>query len=190
MPSFGMHLALTLLVIAACLNAEERKFALVLIPFGVLCDLDSFIGLHRATFHNLFVVFIPLIAMFILWRLNKHAIKVKYISLASLLLAFHIVLDTFYNGVFLFYPFLDKSYDINFWLGLKETGLSLIFTWVVPGKVGEIEYVVIPGPDVPEIAIISGTEVVVLIFASIIFFLKFHDIHSSSFLYHKLRIIK
>lgn len=190
MPSLGMHLALTLFFIAACLKAEDRKFALALIPLGIICDLDSYIGVHRATFHNLFVIFIPLIVMFILWRLNVNAIKDKYFILASLLLTFHIFLDTFYNGVFLFYPFSDKSYDIEFWLGLKETGLSALFQWTVPGKVGEINYVVTPTPSVPEIAIISGIEFVVLLFASITFFLKFQDTYSSSFLYQKLRIRK
>jgi len=76
--------------------------------------------------------------------------------------------------VFLFYPFSEQSYDLEFWFGLKETGLSALFTWIVPGNVGEIVYIIIPSPSVPEIPIIgSGTELVILIFALLTFFLKF-----------------
>ncbi|MEA2076231.1 MAG: hypothetical protein U9O85_11015 [Euryarchaeota archaeon] len=59
-------------------------------------------------------------------------------------------------------------------IGLKETGLSALFTWVVPGKVGELVYVITPRPSVPEIPIISsGIELVILIFALLTFVLKF-----------------
>ena len=76
-----------------------------------------------------------------------------------------------YNGVFLFYPFSQENYNFKFWFGLKEKGLSALFTWVVPGKVGEIVYVVEPCPSVPEIWIIrDGTELTILIFALLCFF--------------------
>ncbi len=173
MPSIGLHLALTLFFLASCLKGEDFKPALGLLPFGLLCDLDSFIGVHRATLHNLFIIFVPLLAMVICNRLNLN-IRAKYFILASLLLAFHIFLDAFYNGVFLFYPLSEKSYDLVFWFGLKETGLSVLFTWIVPGKVDEIVYVTNPSPGVPEIPIIGGgTELVVLIFAVLTFVLRF-----------------
>jgi hypothetical protein len=173
MPSIGLHLALTLFFLASCLKDDDFKPSLFLLPFGLLCDLDSFIGVHRATLHNLFIIFIPLLAMIICNRLNLN-IKGKYFIFASLLLAFHIFLDAFYNGVFLFYPFSEQSYDLEFWFGLKETGLSALFMWIVPGKVDEIVYVTNPSPGVPEIPIIGGgTELVVLIFALLTFFLRF-----------------
>ncbi len=173
MPSIGLHLALTLFFLASCLKGEDFKPALGLLPFGLLCDLDSFIGVHRATLHNLFIIFVPLLAMVICNRLNLN-IRAKYFILASLLLAFHIFLDAFYNGVFLFYPLSEKSYDLVFWFGLKETGLSVLFTWIVPGKVDEIVYVTNPSPGVPEIPIIGGgAELVVLIFAVLTFVLRF-----------------
>jgi len=190
MPSFGMHLALTLFFIAACVKTEDVKLALFLIPFGLVCDLDSFFGVHRATLHNLFVLFVPVLFMVALKRFKVTAIPDRYFFFATLLIAFHILLDTFYNGVFLFYPFSDKSYDLEFWFGLKETGLSLICQWIVPGKVGELTYVVTPTPSVPEIAVLSGIEFVVLIFGLLTFVLKFQESFSSSFLYQKLRIRK
>ncbi|MDI6887002.1 MAG: metal-dependent hydrolase [archaeon] len=185
MPSIGLHLALTLFLLAACLKDDDLKPALVLLPFGLLSDLDSFIGVHRATLHNLFILFIPPLSIIILRRLRVTGINNNYFIFASLLLAFHIFLDAFYNGVFLFYPFSEKSYNLEFWFGLKETGLSALFTWVVPGNVGELVYVITPSPSVPEIPIIeSGIELVILIFAMLAFCLKFRGAFSS-FLYRK-----
>lgn len=174
MPSTGLHLALTLFFLASCLKDEDLKPALFLLPFGLLSDFDSFIGVHRATLHNLFIVFSPPVLLIILKRLKVNKIRDKYFIFASLLLAFHIFLDAFYNGVFLFYPLSEKNYDLEFWFGLKETGLSAFFTWIIPGNVGEIEYVITPNPSVPEIPIVgSGTEFVILIFALLTFFLRF-----------------
>jgi len=168
MPDEGLHLALTLFIIASCLREDERKAAIALVPFGLLCDLDSLFGVHRATLHNIFVIFIPIIIMAI--RREKS----KYLTLAALLLASHIFMDAFYNGVFLFYPFSQENYNLKFWFGLKERGLSALFTWIVPGKVGEIVYVVKPCPSVPEIGIIGdGTELTILIFALLCFFFRF-----------------
>ena len=185
MPSIGLHLALTLFLLAACLKDDDLKPALLLLPFGFLSDSDSFIGVHRATLHNLFIIFIFLpLGLIILRRLRVTGNK--YFILASLLLALHIFLDAFYNGVFLFYPFSGKSYNPEFWFGLKETGLSALFTWIVPGNVGELVYIITPSPSVPEIPIIeSGIELVILIFALLTFFLKFRG-PFLSFLYRKL----
>ena len=174
MPSIGLHLALTLFFLAACLTDDDLKPALILLPFGLLSDLDSYIGVHRATLHNLFVLFVPLLVMIVLKWLKITTIKDRYFVFASLLLAFHIFLDAFFNGVFLFYPVIEKSYNLLFWFGLKETGLSVLFTWIVPGNVGELMYVITPSPAVPEISIIgSGIELVILIFALLTFLLKF-----------------
>ncbi|MBK5190979.1 MAG: metal-dependent hydrolase [Methanosarcinales archaeon] len=174
MPSIGLHLAVTLFFLAAVLKDAEYKPALLLLPFGLISDLDSFIGVHRATLHNLFIIFVPLLVMIALKRLKVSTIKDRYFIFASLLLASHIFLDAFYNGVFLFYPFIEKSYNPLFWFGLKETGLSVLFTWIVPGNVGELVYVITPRPSVPEIPIIgSGIELVILIFALLTFVLKF-----------------
>nr|QNO52388.1 hypothetical protein IAKEDICC_00009 [Methanosarcinales archaeon ANME-1 ERB6] len=66
MPSVGLHFALTLFFVAACLKDDELKPALFLLLFGVLCDFDCFIGVHRATMHNIFIIFIPLLILAIL----------------------------------------------------------------------------------------------------------------------------
>ena len=186
MPSPGLHLAITLFFLAAILKEDELKPALLLIPFGLISDLDSFIGVHRATLHNLFVILVPLLVMLVNQRVKFTTIKSQYFSFASLLLASHILLDAFYNGVFLLYPFSTKSYNPQFWLGLKETGLSILFTWLVPGKVGELEYVITPQPAVPAIPIIeSGIELVILLFAVLIFVVRFKGARFKLFIRHE-----
>ncbi len=113
--------------------------------------------------------------MIALKYLKINSIKDRYFIFASLLLASHIFLDAFYNGVFIFYPFIEKSHNPLFWFGLTETGLSVLFTWIVPGNVGELVYVITPCPAVPEISIIgSGIELVILIFALLTLASKYH----------------
>ncbi len=187
MPSIGLHLAITLFILASILTDDELKAALLLIPFGLISDLDSFIGVHRATLHNVFVILVPLLVLLLVkHRVHCSSIKSRYFSVASLLLASHILLDFFYNGVFILYPFSMKSYNPQFWFGLKETGLSILFTWLVPGKVGELEYVITPQPGVPAISIIeSGIELVILLFAGLTFLLSFKGARFKLFIRHE-----
>jgi membrane-bound metal-dependent hydrolase YbcI (DUF457 family) len=191
MPSIGLHLAITLFFLASILRDDDLKPALLLLPFGLISDFDSFIGVHRGTLHNLFIIFVPLFVLVAYKRLKGSTVKEKYFIFASLLLASHVFLDAFYNGVFLFYPFIEKSYNPLFWFGLTETGLRAFFTWIVPGKVGEFEYVITPQPAVPEIPIIaSGIELVIVLFAVLTFVLKYKEHVIPRFLYEKAQIRK
>ena len=191
MPSIGLHFAVTLFFLAAVLKEKEFTPALFLIPFGLVSDLDSFVGVHRATLHNLFIIFVPLLVLVAYKRLKGSTLPDRYFVFASLLFASHISLDAFYNGVFLFYPVVEKSYNPEFWFGLTETGLHVFFTWIVPGNVGELLYVITPQPAVPEIPIIgSGIELVILIFAVFTFVLKYKEHIIPRFLYEKTQIRK
>jgi hypothetical protein len=174
MPSIGLHLAVTLIILASFLKDDEFKPALLLLPFGLISDLDSYVGVHRATLHNLFIIALPLLLLLAQKRLHVTLLQDRYFIFASILLASHICLDAFYNGVFMLYPFSTASYNPLFWLGLNEQGLTLLFSWLVPGKVGELVYVTTPTPGVPEIPIISsGIELIILLIALISFVLKF-----------------
>ena len=175
MPSFGWHFALTLLVIASILNENERKKALMLLHFGILSDIDSFIGIHRATLHNVFVILLPTFALLVVKRRRKGWEKSgKYFFLASSLLALHILLDAFHTGVFLLYPLSKESYDFKFWLGVNEKGLSASFGCEKPGEVGEVVYVTTPSPAVPEVPLVNdGVELVAMTAALLVFAAKF-----------------
>ncbi len=179
MPTFAFHLAITLIFITILLKREESKYALMLLPFGLVSDLDCFLGVHRAALHNLIVVIIPLVLYF-LFRNSRNRGKSKYLPMASALIALHIISDGFTTGVFLFYPFSHMSYDFNLWLGLTMEGVSFILDYVAVGEVGEVIYGTTPSPEVPKVPIISsGTEFIVLSMAIILFFSKF-DLKSMS----------
>ena len=175
MPSFGWHFALTLLVIASILKENERKKALMLLPFGILSDIDSFIGIHRATLHNVFVILLPTFALLVVKRRRKGWEKRgKYFFFASSLLALHILLDAFHTGVFLLDPLSKESYDFKFWLGVNEKGLSVSFGCEKPGEVGEVVYVTMPSPAVPEVPLVNdGVELVAMTAALVVFAAKF-----------------
>jgi len=172
MPSFGWHFALTLLVIASLLKENERKKALMLLPFGILSDIDAFIGIHRATLHNIFIILAPIFA-FLIVRHKKEE-SGKYFFLASSLLALHVLLDAFHTGVFLLYPLSKESYDFKFWLGVNEKGLSASFGCERPGEIGEVVYVTTPSPAVPEVPLVNdGVELVAMTAALVVFAAKF-----------------
>ncbi len=170
MPTFAFHLAITLIFITLLLKRDESKYALMLLPFGLISDLDCFFGVHRATLHNLVVVIIPLI-LYLLLRSREES---KYLPMASALIALHIISDGFTTGVFLLYPFSHMSYDFNLWLGLTVEGVSFVLEYVTVGEVGEVVYGTTPSPEVPMVPVIrSGTEFIVLLMAILLFFSKF-----------------
>lgn len=170
MPTFAFHLAITLIFVTILLKKEEATYALLLLPFGLISDLDCFFGVHRATLHNLVVIVIPLI----FYILFKNREKSKYLPMASALIGLHIISDGFTTGVFLLYPFSHMSYDLNLWLGLTMEGVSFILDYVTVGEVGQVVYQTTPTPEVPKVPVISsGTEFIVLLLGVLLFFSKF-----------------
>lgn len=170
MPTFAFHLAITLIFITIFLKKDESRYALLLLPFGLVSDLDCFFGVHRAALHNLAIIIIPLI-LYILFRNREES---KYLLMASALIALHIIADGFTNGVFLLYPFSNVSYDFNLWLGLTMKGVNFILEYVTVGEVGQVVYETTPSSEVPKVPIISsGTEFILLLLAVLLFFFKF-----------------
>lgn len=170
MPTFAFHLAVALIFLTIFLKKEESKYALMLLPFGLISDLDCFFGVHRATLHNFAVIILPLI----LYILFKNREGSKYLPIVSALFALHIMSDGFTTGVFLLYPFSNMSYDFNLWLGLTMEGVNFILEYVTVGEVGQVVYETTPSPEVPEVPVISsGTEFVVLLLAILLFYFKF-----------------
>jgi len=94
----------------------------------VLIDLDHFIGLERATFHNIFITFlIPLILLFLSFHLKLNRYVKGFFFLLLIFLSSHVFLDLFSSpalgrsigitegsGVALFYPLSKTPYSINF----------------------------------------------------------------------------
>ncbi len=75
----------------------EPRIILGLSFFGILPDADAFIFIHRASFHNIFILVIPiLISIFIK--------DIKIIGIIFFYLISHLILDIFNGGIYLFYP--------------------------------------------------------------------------------------
>ncbi len=73
--------------------------------FAVLPDMDAIFFIHRASFHNIFV----LIIAFIFFILAKNKKKVTP-GIICFYLASHLLLDIFNGGIFLLYPVYDNVF--------------------------------------------------------------------------------
>ncbi|MBU3904700.1 MAG: metal-dependent hydrolase [Nanoarchaeota archaeon] len=89
---------------------------LLVAALTVLIDIDHFIGLERATFHNVFITVLLPIA-FIVWAfsLKKNFYMKAFSILLLIFLSSHVMLDVFTEpGVALLYPFSSEYYSIAF----------------------------------------------------------------------------
>lgn len=122
-------------------------WVLTLSAAAVLLDIDHFIGVPRATLHNVFVVvLIPVILIILAFKYERRtSIKYKSLSVAALLfLISHPILDIFDDlGVKFFYPLSDKFYSFSNWTitttistgtqaqVLGPSGFAIIFFFLV-----------------------------------------------------------
>lgn len=97
---------LVLLLIFSDRLKIHRWNIILLAVFGILPDADIFLH-HRALFHNIFILFIPLI-FFIFVKTRKDIPGIICFYLAS-----HILLDIFNGGAYVLYPFYEKAFYIN-----------------------------------------------------------------------------
>ncbi len=81
------------------------KNIIILNFFGIFPDFDA-IFLHRMTFHNIFILIIPL---FVLIYTKKRDIA----FIVSFYLLSHLILDLFNGGISALYPFYNKIFFIN-----------------------------------------------------------------------------
>lgn len=152
MPSTVVHVGLAGLLGTALLGDrfDTRAILFVMAATAVL-DLDTLIGMvwtgtHRAALHNVFVVLLPAALLF--WdvrlretsavrdRWGERGFRVVRVTLLSLLVA-HILLDAFYNGVNLFWPFHDRFFDLSGKLLLSnERGVVQTFVEFSTGEDG------------------------------------------------------
>jgi hypothetical protein len=115
--------------LAARINIKHPIRTILAAAFiTVLIDLDHFIGLERATFHNIFItILIPLILLYLSFVLKlKRPVK-GFFFILLIFLSSHLFLDLFASPVFgesigiiegrgisLFYPLSGKQYSIGF----------------------------------------------------------------------------
>ncbi len=90
-----------LFIFADKLKLDLKKIAIFSF-FGIFLDFDIFL-FHRASFHNIFILIIPLLAF--IFMKDKETPGIIFFYLASAL-----ILDIFDGGVYLFYPFYDNVF--------------------------------------------------------------------------------
>lgn len=98
------HLVLPMLILLAA--RQDPRLVIPLSFFAIFPDFDSVIGIHRGTFHNIFVVaIIPLI--FIAWARVKRPNLVLPGLIVLFYLVSHAVLDL--SGIALMYPIYEQA---------------------------------------------------------------------------------
>ena len=152
MPSTVVHVAVAGLIGVALLGRYfDTRGIVVVMAVTAIIDLDTLLGIyitggHRAILHNLFVVLVPTLVLlwdvklreesFVLERWGPYGYRVAWVSLFALLFA-HILLDAFYNGVNLLWPFHDQFFDLSGRLYLSDQeGLVQTFVEVETGDDG------------------------------------------------------
>ena len=122
MPNWAIHLLVPLLVLLIVGRKEDYKYILLLLPFAVLPDIDTFATEHRALLHN---VFIPLVLVLLGISLKKMR---TIFFITAFYFASHVILDMFGGGVVLFYPFYNEMAFIGASLEMSRTN-ELLWTF-------------------------------------------------------------
>lgn len=102
--------------LAAKVHVKHRlRYILIAGALTILIDLDHFIGIERATFHNVFItLLLPIILIFLAFSFKT---KYNFKGFSILLLIFlssHLVLDLFSGSIALFYPFSSNYFSFGF----------------------------------------------------------------------------
>ena len=84
----------------------NSKYILYLSIFGIFPDFDA-IFRHRYTFHNLFILVIPILAFIFIKEIRQISGIITYY------LSSHLILDMFNGGISALYPFSNKILFIN-----------------------------------------------------------------------------
>jgi hypothetical protein len=98
-----IFIPITILLIFSKRLRIDPKNIILLSFFGILPDADIFL-FHRATFHNIFILIVPIL-IFIFVKDMREASGIICFYLGS-----HLLLDIFDGGIFLLYPFYNNVF--------------------------------------------------------------------------------
>jgi len=98
-------------------RVHTRHGLLTILPLGiisVLIDIDHFIGVSRATFHNIFFTFFfPLVVIILAFK-HGNRFQREFSLLLMIFLFSHIVADLFMEGtVYLLYPLSMAGFNLT-----------------------------------------------------------------------------
>jgi len=103
---------------------HEIRNILIVGVLTVLIDADHFVGVERATFHNVFITLIlPIIIIILAFSFRANYSFKGFSILLLIFLSSHTFLDLFsgYPGVALFYPINDTYYSLEFGITIPLT---------------------------------------------------------------------
>ena len=72
--------------------------------FGILPDADVLVSIHRAFLHNIFILLIVPLVIFVFIK------DIKIYGIITFYLMSHLILDIFNGGIFLLYPLYDSVF--------------------------------------------------------------------------------
>jgi len=153
-----------LLLFSKNLKLNSREVA-ALSFFAVLPDLDFFfaqiepIPLHRALFHNVFMLVIPLL-LFIIAKSRREVFGIICFYLTS-----HFILDLFTGGIFLFYPVYNNVFFVN---------IELLFNFKPVIEYGISNEIMNMGRGEP---VISSENVAIALILITFFTISVHEIY-------------
>ncbi len=120
-----VHALIPLAFLLALFPSLDKKYALSLVPIVWILDLDTFIGIHRFTFHNIFFVLALAGIVYIIWK-NKTAFWVTLYYGFS-----HLILDLSNPGSAWFYPIIKRTFYF-------EASITHIKTWAINLDLGSL----------------------------------------------------
>lgn len=125
MPSPVIHIIVPLVILLILLKDNKYiKYSL----FALLPDLDNFSGMHRALFHNIFII---IAISFLIYFIIKDE---KVTAVIFIFMFSHIILDLFNGGASLFFPIYDKVICIEFAVKIDSSGhLLFVFNMIKDG---------------------------------------------------------
>lgn len=118
MSSLFSHIFIPLVILFIFANKLKlnNRNIIMLSFFGILSDADAYIFIHRASFHNVFILIIPIL-LFIFIK------DIKIWGIMTFYLLSHIILDIFNGGVFLLYPLYDNVFFFRAYVWFNDGGM-------------------------------------------------------------------
>ena len=102
-----VHALIPLAFLLALFPNLDKKYVFSLLPIVWIIDLDSFIGMHRYTFHNLTFILLLAVIAYVIWKNRTVFWLALYYGLS------HLILDLSMPGSAWLYPFVQKTFYLD-----------------------------------------------------------------------------
>ena len=134
MPGPLIHLGVALIAVLLYFSDRYRMYALLLLPFAVLPDLDHYTPFYapRELFHNVFLL-VPPLAVALFGLATKRTLLRDVGLMAGFLLFSHLLLDQFVGDQeALLFPLTMKQYALVHRVTSSHAALALLPKSLVP----------------------------------------------------------